>query len=166
MENEQEQQELLYKFSMFERQIREIQQQIEAVERGIVDLGSLNFGLDELVGSKDKEIYAALGKGIFVKAKIVSEELNVDIGSGNFVKKNIPDTKELIEEQIGKLMQVKKELENNLQEMDKEISMMMNEAGEHIHSHEHNHECHCEEGKCNCEDEECDCGDECKCGKK
>jgi prefoldin alpha subunit len=161
--SEENQQELLYKFSMFERQIREIQQQIEAVERGIVDLGSLNFGLDELVGGKDKEIYAPLGKGIFVKAKLASEELNVDIGSGNFVKKSIPDTKALIEEQIGKLMQVKKELENNLQEMDKEISIMMNEAQGHVH--EHNHECHCEEGECNCEDEDCDCGDECKCGK-
>ena len=141
--SEENQQELLYKFSMFERQIREIQQQIEAVERGIVDLGSLNFGLDELVGSKDKEIFAALGKGIFVKAKIASEELNVDIGSGNFIKKSIPDTKALIEEQIGKLIQVKKELENNLQEMDNEISMMMNGAQEQLH--EHNHECHCEE---------------------
>jgi prefoldin alpha subunit len=159
---EENQQELLYKFSMFERQIREIQQQIEAVERGIIDLGSLNFGLDELVGAKDKEIYAPLGKGIFVKAKLASEELNVDIGSGNFVKKSIPETKALIEEQMGKLMQVKKELENNLQEMDKEISIMMNEA----QGHEHNHECHCEEGKCNCEYDDCDCGEDCKCEKK
>jgi prefoldin alpha subunit len=158
MENEQEQQELLYKFSMFERQIREIQQQIEAIERGIVDLGTLNFGLDELVGGKDKEILAALGKGIFVKAKLLSEELTVDIGSGNFIKKSIPDTKALIEEQMEKLIQVKKELENNLQEMDKEISMMMNEAQGHTHSHKH--ECHCKEG------EECSCGDDCECEKE
>ena len=161
--NEQEQQELFYKFSMFEKQIRELQQQIEAIGNGIGELNSLNFGLDELVGNTGKEIYAPLGKGIFVKAKLISEELNVDIGGGNLVKKSIPDTKALIEEQIGKLMQVKKELENNLQEMDKEISIMMNEAQGHVH--EHNHECHCEEGECNCEDEDCDCGDECKCGK-
>ena len=40
--NEQEQQELYFKFSMFEKQIKELQQQIEAVENGIVDLTTLN----------------------------------------------------------------------------------------------------------------------------
>lgn len=151
MTNEEEQQEMFYKFSMFERQIREIQQQIEAVERGIVDLKSLNYGLDELVGSKDKEIFAALGKGIFVKAKIISEELNVDIGSGNFIKKDIPQTKSLIEEQTLKLSQVKAELEDNLREIEKEITSMMNMDS---------HDCHCEEGK------ECECGDDCNCKKE
>jgi prefoldin alpha subunit len=123
--DEQEQQELYFKFSMFEKQIKELQQQIEAVENGIVDLTTLNFGLDELVGSKDKEIYAPLGKGIFVKAKLISEELNVDIGSGNLVKKNIPETKELIESQIKKLQGIKIELENSLEEIGKEINEMM-----------------------------------------
>jgi len=172
MENEQEQQELFYKFSMFERQIREIQQQIESIDRGIVDLKTLNFGLNELVNGKDKEIFAALGKGIFVKAKLISEDLNVDIGDGNFIKKSIPDTKALIGEQVTKLNQVKVELENNLMEMDKEITAMMNSAEhQHSHEHKHNHECHCDEGEeCGCDDcgndEECSCGDDCECDKE
>ena len=160
MINENEQQELFYKFSMFEKQIRELQQQIEAIENGIVELNSLNFGLDELVGNVGKEIYAPLGKGIFVKAKLDSEELNVDIGKGNLVKKSIPDTKRLIEEQIVKLEKIKAELENNLEEMGKEINDMIIQT--------QSHECHCHEGgECNCshEDKECACGDECKCEK-
>jgi prefoldin alpha subunit len=160
--NEQEQQELFYKFSMFEKQIRELQQQIEAIGNGIGELNSLNFGLDELVGNTGKEIYAPLGKGIFVKAKLISEELNVDIGGGNLVKKSIPDTKALIEEQMGKLMQVKKELENNLEEMGREINDIIGKT--QLHNH-----CHCKEGEeCDCshEDKECDCGDECRCEKK
>ena len=123
-----EQQELMYKFSIFEQQIRELQQQIEAIERGIVDLNSLNYGLDELVNSEGKEIFAPLGKGIFVKANVVSEELNVDIGGGNFVKKSIPETKQLIEEQIKKLEGIQKELEQNLEEIGKELGKLMNEA--------------------------------------
>ena len=153
MEAEQEnQQELLFKFSMYERQIRELQQQIEAIGRGIVDIKTLSMGLDELVGAKDKEIYAPMGKGIFVKAKLISEELNVDIGDGNMVKKSIPETKELIEEQVKKLEQVQRELEDNLEQLGKEITNMMN-------SQEHSH-CRCEEGdECNCghEHEECEC---------
>jgi prefoldin alpha subunit len=156
--NEQEQQELLFKFSMYERQIRELQQQIEAISRGIVELGSLNLGLDELVGAKDKEIYAPMGKGIFVRAKLISEELNVDIGDGNIVKKSIPQTKALIEEQIKKLEQVKKELENNFEQLGQEITGMMNDAQAHENAH-----------KCNCghnHGEECNCGDDCRCEKE
>jgi prefoldin alpha subunit len=142
-DNEQEQQELLYKFSMYERQIQELQQQIEAVGRGVVDLTSLNFGLNEIVGGIGKEIFASVGKGIFVKAKLSSEELNVDIGNGNFVKKSIPETKQLIEEQIKRLEEVKRELEHNLEQLGEEITGMMNHAQnieqEHEHSHEHNH---------------------------
>jgi len=150
--SEQEQQELFYKFTMFEKQIRELQQQIEAIENGIVELNSLNFGLDELVGNVGKEIYAPLGKGIFVKAKLSSEEPNVDIGKGNLVKKSIPDTKRLIEEQIGKLEKIKTELENNLEEMGKEINEIINQTQPH--------KCHCKEG------EECTCGDDCECEKE
>jgi len=154
MENEKlNEQELLFKFSMFERQINELQQQIAAVDRGILDLNSLDYGLDELVGSTGKEIFAPLGKGIFVNAKLMSEELNVDIGNGNFVKKSIPEAKELIGEQIKKLQQVKEELETNLEELGKEITQMMGDV------QQYEHVCKCKEG------EECDCGDDCECEK-
>lgn len=135
-----EEQELLYKFSIFEHQIRELQQQIEAIEKGIIDLNSLNFGLDELVGSNGKEIFASVGKGIFVKAKLISEELNVDIGNGNFVKKSIPETKQLIEEQIKKLEGIRKELEKSLEEIGEELTKMMNDAKEKEHTYKHSHE--------------------------
>lgn len=149
-------QELLFKFSMYERQINELQKQIESVERGILDLNSLNYGLDELVGSTGKEIFAPLGKGIFVNAKLMSEELNVDIGNGNFVKKSIPETKELIGEQIKKLKQVKEELENNLEELGKEITRMMGDVQQYENScncgHDHEEECECgdDDKECNC----------------
>lgn len=124
---EEQEQELFFKFSIFEKQIQEFQEQIRAVEKGIIELDSINFGLDELVNSKDKEIFASVGKGIFIKGKITSKKLNVDIGNGNFVKKSIPETKELIEEQIKKLEQIKKELEDNLEEVGKELTAMMEE---------------------------------------
>ena len=140
---EMEQQELMYKFSIFEQQIRELQQQIEAIEKGIIDLNSLNFGLDELVNSEGKEIFASVGKGIFVKAKMSSDELNVDVGNGNFVKKNIPETKELIGEQIRKLEGIRKELEQNLEEIGEEIKNIISQTHEHQKEHnnskEHNH---------------------------
>ena len=89
---EKEQQELMFKLSVFEQQLQQLQQQLQAVEQGIAELGSLNLGLDELIGSKGKEIFAPIGKGIFTKSKLLSEDLIVDIGGKNFVKKSIPET--------------------------------------------------------------------------
>jgi prefoldin alpha subunit len=116
MENKQEQ-EIFFKLSMFEQQMNQLQEQMNAVEEGISELATLNLGLDEIKGSKGKEILSPIGRGIFVKTTIASEDLTVDIGSKNFVKKNIPETKKIIGEQLKKLEDVKKDLQKNLEEL-------------------------------------------------
>ncbi len=125
---EEKQQELMFKLSMFEQQIQQIQQQVQAVEQGIVEMNSLNFGLDELVGKEGKEILAPIGRGIFVKSKLISEKLTVDVGGKNFVKKTIPETKKIIEEQIKKLEDVKKDLNDNLEKLGGELMKVMQEG--------------------------------------
>jgi len=122
------QEELMQKFGMYEQQIQQLQQQLEAVEQAIVEMSSLVLGLDELIGSKDKEILAPIGRGIFVKTKLVSEDLTVDVGGKNFVKKSIPETKKLIQTQVEKLEEVKKELEGNLEEINNELTMTFMES--------------------------------------
>ena len=126
MENEQ--QELLFKLSMFEQQIRQLQQQINAIEQGVLELESLNLGLDEIKDSEGKEIFAPIGRGIFVKSKILSDELTVDVGGRNFVKKTIPEAQNMIKKQVEKLQEIKKELDKNLMEIGKEAEKMMNEG--------------------------------------
>lgn len=125
---EKEQQELIFKLSMFEQQIQQIQQQQQLVESGIIELDSLVLGLDGLDGGSGKEILAPVGRGIFVKAKLISEELTVDVGGKNFVKKSIPETQKMIEEQIEKLESVKKELEESLEKIEGEMNKLVEEA--------------------------------------
>ena len=122
------QEELMIKFQMYEQQIKQVQQQLEAIEQAIIEMNSLNLGLDELKGAKDKEILASVGKGIFIKAKILSEELTVDVGGKNFVKKDISSTKKLIEEQIKKLEEVKKDLEGSLEKINEELTKSFMDA--------------------------------------
>ena len=117
-------QELLYKLGMFERNMELLGQQSQLVEKNIIDLNSLNFDMDEIKNSVGKDVLAPLGRGIFVKTKLVSDEMIVDVGSKNFVKKSVPETKKIIKEQIEKLNQVKKELENEAEEIDKEMADM------------------------------------------
>ena len=128
--NQEEQQEIMFKLSMFEQQIQQLQQQLQAVEKGIVELNSLNLGLDELVGKEGKEIFASIGKGIFAKAKLISEDLIVDVGDKNLVKKTIPETQKLVKNQIEKLEEVKKELNKNLDVTSEELRGLIKSADE------------------------------------
>lgn len=127
-ETEKNQQELMFKFSMIQQQAEQIQQQLQVVEQNIAEISRINLGLDELVGGKDKEIMAQIGKGIYAKAKLIEEELTVDIGNQNLVKKSIPETKEIIGEQIKKLGEVQKELYAGLDNLNKEIMGLMAQA--------------------------------------
>lgn len=121
-EDQANKQELMFKLSMFEQQLQQLQQQLQAVEQNIVDMNSLSSGLGELMGSEGKEILAPIGKGIFVKTKLLSEELIVDVGGKNFVKKNIKDTQEIINEQIKKLEEIKGSLGSSIEGINQELT--------------------------------------------
>ncbi|MEK6945740.1 MAG: prefoldin subunit alpha [Nanoarchaeota archaeon] len=126
MENPE--QELMFKLSYFEQQIKLLQNQLEAVEQAVFELSNLNDGLNEIKNGKDKEILANIGRGIFVKAKLLSDDLIVDVGGKNFVKKSIPETKNIIETQSEKLEDIKKELEDSLEKVNEEITRTFEEA--------------------------------------
>jgi len=126
--DEKSQQELTQKFMVFEQQIQLIQQQMQAVEQALVDLENIDIGLGELVGKKDNEILAQVGRGIFAKAKLVSEDLIVDVGGKNFVKKSIPDTQKILKEQIKKLNDVKEELNKEMEKINEELTRVFVEG--------------------------------------
>ena len=117
-----EKEEILYKLSIFEQQAQQIQQQLEMIESGVAELTNLGIGLEELNGKKDKDILAPIGSGIFVKANLLSEDLIVDIGGKNFIKKSIPETKEMIKQQIHRLEDVYGQLTSSLDEINSQVT--------------------------------------------
>ena len=119
------QEELNQKFMVFEQQIRQIQEQLGAIEQAILDMSQIKLGLDEIKGKTGEEIMAPIGRGVYIKAKLLSEELTVDVGGKNFVGKNIEETKELINEQIEKLKEIKVQLEKELDKINDEITSVM-----------------------------------------
>lgn len=159
---EDNQQELMYKLQMFEQHMQQLQQQLQAVEQGIIDLGKLNLGLDDLVGQKDKETMSLIGKGIYAKTKLLSEDLIVDIGGKKFVTKSISQTKEMIANQIEKLEGAKDELNKAMDRVGEDFQKMIMEAqGGHQCCGGHDEEnCSCAKGE-KCEDKE-----NCECEKK
>ncbi len=127
---DREQQETLYKLSLFEQQMNQLNSQLEAIEKASMDMASLIQGLEELKGEKDKEILAPIGRGIFAKAKLISEDLIVDIGDKNLIQKDINGTKELIQEQIKKLDFAKEEINKSLNNINQEILDLISRAQE------------------------------------
>ncbi len=128
MEKQTKEQELTQKFMMFEQQIRLVQEQLQAVEQAIIDINTLNFDLDELNGSVDKEIFASIGKGIYAKAKLISEELIVDVGGKNFVKKSIPETKKILMDQSKKLEGIKQDLNGEMEKINEDLTKAFMES--------------------------------------
>jgi len=125
---DEKQQELIYQLSILQQQAQQIQEQLQLVEQNVSDLNSISNGLNELKGKKDSEMLAPLGRGIFVKAKILSEELTVDIGKKNFVKKSIPETQEIVAIQIEKIEQIKEQLLDELDKINNQLLTLINTA--------------------------------------
>ena len=122
-----DEQELNRKFQMLEQKIRQTQEQLEAVERAIFDMSTINVGIEELKGKTGEEIMAPIGRGIFVKANLVSENIIVDVGSGNFIEKTIDETKDMISGQKEKMKGFKEELEKELDLINQDITKTMQE---------------------------------------
>lgn len=127
-----EQQKILAKLGKYEQQVKQLHQQLQAIESSIDEMKSLDFGLDEIqkIVKEDgeKEILAPMGRGIFIEAKLLSDKLTVDVGNKTFVKKSIPETKKIIKDQIEKLLDVKKDLDKRLEELNTEITQEISEA--------------------------------------
>jgi prefoldin alpha subunit len=143
-----DEQELMIKFQMFEQKIQQTQQQMQVVEQALGDLNLIDSGLNDLSGAEGKEIMAPIGRGIFAKTKLLSEELLVDIGDKTFVGKSIEETQKMIKGQTKKLDEVKNQLEEIMEEINSDLTKIMIEAqksstaccGEH-------EDCECD-GKC------------------
>ncbi|GIU68433.1 MAG: hypothetical protein KatS3mg001_283 [Candidatus Pacearchaeota archaeon] len=125
---EEKQREIILKLGFFEQQIKILQQQLQSIHENILELNSLILALNEIKKSKEKEILASLGRGIFINAKITSEDVLVDVGDKKFVKKDIEETKNLIKEQLNKLDEIKEEIESNIETLEREISNLIREA--------------------------------------
>ena len=66
MELDKDQQELMFKFQMFEQQIQGLQQQLQAVEQAMNDMQTLHLGLEDLKGKTD-QVFLKLKKQLLNK---------------------------------------------------------------------------------------------------
>ncbi len=110
---------------MFEQEAQQLNQQLQLIEQNVSEMQDLELSLDEIEKKENNEILANLGKGIYIPVEIKDKKLIVEVGNKNFIKKTIPEAKEIIREQLVKLISAKSQISERLNALQSEIGKMM-----------------------------------------
>lgn len=112
---------------MIENEANQLNSQLQLIEQNKYELEELKLSIEELEkGSKN--ILVNLGKKIYIPVEVEDDKLIVYIGNNNFIKKSIPETKKIIEDQIKKLDAAVEEINNRLHSLQAEIERLMEEV--------------------------------------
>jgi prefoldin alpha subunit len=147
-----EKSEYLMKLKIIEQEANEREKQLNLFEEHLKDLEEIKKALKELEENNDKEIFANIGKGVYISAELKNKELLVETGNRVLVKKSIPQTIDLIEKQIEKINSEKIKVLGSIEGLHKEMEEIINSSNP---SSEENSSCDCGDN-CSCENCECE----------
>jgi prefoldin alpha subunit len=108
-------QELLQKAQLLHGQSQELEQQIEFIGKQIEELALFISTIETLMKTSQTEALSSLGKGVFIKTNIIEKELFVEVGSGIVLRKSLPETKKVIQEQISRFKEMQSQLKAQLE---------------------------------------------------
>ena len=116
---EKKAQEMYMEFKAVEQHTKQLQQQLEAVTRQLIELHGTGNSLEEFKKiDSGKEIFVPLSSGIFAKASVQdTSELLVNVGAGVAVKKDVASTKLLIQTQIDEIKKIQKHMVEELEKL-------------------------------------------------
>lgn len=118
-------QEQLIQLQAIEQETQQLEQQLQLVEQSIIEMQSLISSLDEIEKTDKKEIFANIGRGIYIPAEIKDKTLSVEVGNKVFVKKSIPETKEIIEDQMQKLGSAREQISDRIEDLRQEVNQLI-----------------------------------------
>lgn len=120
--------EYLLKLVALEQEINKLEQQMQLIEQQVLEIYTIQICLQELKKSKEKQMFANLGKNIFIKTEIQDKNLFMDVGNRIFVKKNISDTLKIVEDQLIRLGEAKSNVLGKMQEIQQQMEQIVVEA--------------------------------------
>lgn len=118
-DNQKELQTKYIELQLLDQQIRQIQQQLTAIDTQVLELERLEQSLKEVNNTKEgTEILVPLGSGTFVKADIKNnKEVLMNVGANTIVNKKIEDALDLINKQTEELKKIISQIELNLSQV-------------------------------------------------
>ena len=116
--NGEESQRKMMELGMMENTLKQIDQQLGAIEQQILQDKSLEISLDELGKNGKSEAVFPFGGGIFINGSVEKiKNVLVSIGSGIIVEKDIENAKKFLQERIGKMSSAKEQLGIQVEEI-------------------------------------------------
>jgi prefoldin alpha subunit len=117
--NREKLQELHFKLQFLHEQIKEIEKQAQLFNNQLNELTLTKQSLDDFKKLEEgTAILVPINPGIYAKAELKNnKDLLVNVGSNVSVKKNVEDTKKLINDQIEEIKKVQAQLLSNLQKL-------------------------------------------------
>ena len=114
-----DQQSKLMELQLLQQDFTQLQNNVQTIEQQLAEVELIKKSLDDFSKQKkDSESLMALANGIFAEAKILNvKHLLVNVGSNVVVKKTVPETIQLIDEQSKELEKYKKQAMDGLNEI-------------------------------------------------
>jgi prefoldin alpha subunit len=125
-----EQQEYLIKLQMLEQQTAQFGEQLQLIDKQVVELDRLKENVARLEESEKSEMFSEVGKGIYVKGKLESPEMMVDVGNKVLVPKTGKEILGIVDSQIKKFADVKVEISKKVEEINQEVDSLIKGKGE------------------------------------
>lgn len=101
-----------------------LEERLMFIDQQLRELDAFKKHISELEHTKENDILASLGKGIFVKSIIDKKQFFIDVGAGIVLQKEPVDIRATIDQQIGKLGEMRQqslayflEVNNELEEV-------------------------------------------------
>ncbi|MEN9626215.1 MAG: hypothetical protein RL557_543 [archaeon] len=120
-------QEYISQVQRVEQELNALNQQFQLIENNLHELQSLYESLRELEKKESKEMLVNIGKQIFLPVSLRESACIVDVGKNNLVKKSIPETKKIVEEQLKKLQEGKNAVMERIETLDTTMEQLVQE---------------------------------------
>ena len=115
---------------LYDQQMRQLQQQMQAVEQQAFEIEYVVQCLDDIMKIEvNTDAFVPISSGVFLKAKLLdNKEALVNVGGGTAVKKQIPEVKELLRAQIHELRRVQEDLAAKMEEIARRAAAIESEV--------------------------------------
>jgi len=117
--------ELIQTASELHQQSQELEEKVGFIQNQISELEDFTKSLNSIISTKETSMLSSLGKGVFVKTNLEEKKLFVEVGSGIIVRKTPEETKEVIQNQIKRLLQLKVQLSSQLDSLQSQLRIMI-----------------------------------------
>lgn len=119
MTDKRELQEKYLELQLISNQINQIQKQAQLLDNQLSELDSVNLGLSDFGEiEKGTEILVPLSSGIYAKAELKdNKDLVVNVGSNVFIRKDIPNTKKIINAQLDEIRKLREQMVTDIKRL-------------------------------------------------